>query len=557
MGSRQECHLCEVPILMARQIVTRRNLLAVGMSAVLGGCARRGHLTPCDCGPQPYMPPAPGPWPPPIPTPGPGPVPHPEPEPYPGPDNHVRIRKGFTRLSSRELQSLERGVQVMKSRPKSDPTSWWYQANMHGYVPDEESTIFEAWGSCQHGNWWFLPWHRAYLLAFEQILRAASGDPELTLPYWDWTEQPQRALPDRFFDPQSPLFVENRLITRGKPIPDDAVRWEKALRFVPFASPGNEESFGGPFQPTPKHEHDRRFGALELLAHNGVHNEIDGWMGDPDTAGRDPIFWLHHANVDRLWGEWLHLGGGRRNPDDSLWLGTRFTFFDIAGRRIEFSASDVLDLNRLGYSYDKGISTQVIQPSIEMAKPQGRNVIKEFRAGMQVDVVATDKSSRILQGSPVTIPLVVEPTQRPKVTAALKGFQGRDEADRRVLRVVFDDVRYDTRPNRFYSVYLNLSQLGQGHDPNSPHFVGLITFFESANRAAMGHALGMRRADEARITFDITENLRELGMAGAPADSITITLVPSDARGGGAADPVGGAGPGVTLGRVSITATPE
>jgi tyrosinase len=395
------------------------------------------------------------------------------------------------------------------------------------------------------------------LLAFERILRSASGDPELTLPYWDWTDPAQRALPDRFFDPNSPLFETHRRIKRGQPVPATAVAWEQAFRVVSFASPGNGEGFGGPYKTKPGHNAHDVYGALERDAHNAVHTEIGSWMGDPDTAGRDPIFWLHHANIDRLWGEWLRLGGGRRNPDDSLWLETRFTFFDPMGRRISLSASDVLDLDRLGYYYGQGTGSRIIPPTHKMAGRQRQNVIKTFPPGMAEEVIAAAGVSRALGNSPETIRLAVEPAQRPKLEAALGGIQGRGEADRQVVRVAFADVRYDTPPGRFYSVYINLPDLTLAGDPNSPYFVGLITFFESASHAAMGRGAAMRAGHGARITLDLTENLRELGLAGAPMDSITITLVPSDAKVGMAAAPLEGAGPIVSVGRISIVASPE
>lgn len=43
-----------------------------------------------------------------------------------------------------------------------------------------------------------------------------------------------------------------------------------------------------------------------------------------ETAGLDPVFWLHHANIDRLWEVWLRQGGGRTNPTDASWLGVKF-----------------------------------------------------------------------------------------------------------------------------------------------------------------------------------------------------------------------------------------
>src|ERR1700753_991774 len=59
-----------------------------------------------------------------------------------------------------DLANYKKAVAVMKLRHNDDPTGWEFQANIHN-----------NW--CPHGNWFFLPWHRAYLLHFEQICRAA------------------------------------------------------------------------------------------------------------------------------------------------------------------------------------------------------------------------------------------------------------------------------------------------------------------------------------------------------------------------------------------------
>src|SRR5262245_24057942 len=77
-------------------------------------------------------------------------------------------------LDGPEIAAFRKGVQVMKSRPASDPTSWIYQANIHGTY---DKPALPAWNTCQHGNYFFAPWHRMYVYWFERIVRAASGDP--------------------------------------------------------------------------------------------------------------------------------------------------------------------------------------------------------------------------------------------------------------------------------------------------------------------------------------------------------------------------------------------
>src|SRR2546421_4971015 len=62
-----------------------------------------------------------------------------------------------------------RAVAEMQSRPANNPTSWTYQAAMHGTY---SQTVEPDWNGCQHASWFFLPWHRMYIYWFERIVRS-------------------------------------------------------------------------------------------------------------------------------------------------------------------------------------------------------------------------------------------------------------------------------------------------------------------------------------------------------------------------------------------------
>ena len=72
-----------------------------------------------------------------------------------------------------------------------------------------------------------------------------------------------------------------------------------AFTYTNFDSPnGSGLSFGGQIaSPT---QFNAPHGELESQPHDVVHVSLNGLMDDPDTAAEDPIFWLHHANIDRL-----------------------------------------------------------------------------------------------------------------------------------------------------------------------------------------------------------------------------------------------------------------
>ena len=66
----------------------------------------------------------------------------------------------------------------------------------------------------------------------------------------------------------------------------------------------------------------------------------------------DPLFWMHHCNIDRVWDMWLNLAGGRLSPSDSAFLDQPYTFADETGMPTTVKVRDILLSRVLGYRYD-------------------------------------------------------------------------------------------------------------------------------------------------------------------------------------------------------------
>lgn len=170
-----------------------------------------------------------------------------------------------------QFASFVAAVATMKANPDpANPSSWAYWTNVHVT-------------NCPHGTAYFLAWHRGYLHYLEQQLRIVSGDSALNLPYWNYYANPN--IPAEFTDR-----------TRGNPLymPRIGTSVSNALTLAPFADTvwnfqrGTINAFES---------------QLESAPHNPVHNLIGGEMANM-TSPRDPIFYLHHANIDRLWHAW-------------------------------------------------------------------------------------------------------------------------------------------------------------------------------------------------------------------------------------------------------------
>src|SRR5215210_5130187 len=107
-----------------------------------------------------------------------------------------------------------KAVGEMQTRAAKDPTSWTFQAAIHGaYAAPPPGA---NWNECQHRSWFFLPWHRMYLYYFERIVRKAvvdaGGPADFALPYWNYDRPfPGNTLPPAFRAPTLPDGTSNPL----------------------------------------------------------------------------------------------------------------------------------------------------------------------------------------------------------------------------------------------------------------------------------------------------------------------------------------------------------
>jgi hypothetical protein len=182
----------------------------------------------------------------------------------------------------------------------------WLKENDTKDFPSEDPRSFLTWKklinvhatSCKHGGWHILPWHRLYLLYFENACRYALQDKNFALPYWDWTQD--RKIPSEFFEDKA-LSIP-RTMTPSDEIASDFSD-AKVIRNIiesdnwisMHSAPPDKRGFLGASLGA---------GAFESGPHNGVHTQVGGIMGDAFLAPEDPIFWLHHSNIDRLWADW-------------------------------------------------------------------------------------------------------------------------------------------------------------------------------------------------------------------------------------------------------------
>jgi tyrosinase len=425
-----------------------------------------------------------------------------------------------------------KAVAVMKTRPVTDPTSWLYQAAIHGYSDDPTEDGYGAdfwaklvqgqalpstadqntfWRQCQHGSWYFLPWHRMYLGFFEKIVRKTivnlGGPSDWALPYWDYNEGPQsQKLPRAFteLEPKLPDNSPNLLIepTRDSRIGDgtpnngqiflvpNRISLDQAFGEHQFAAKNQVQSFGGPV--TVFSHGGSHHGSLEQMPHDQVHDQVGGPMGDPVTAGNDPIFWLHHANIDRLWQVWLNISPennpANKNPADPRWLAlsgliaprNKFWFHDEQGMAATLNPQDVLDTTAAPFYYKyQDVSTP---PELTpVAPPAMLTQVMQPMAEELPEMVGASSEPTPLTGEAKTLNVPLFPVSGPAAHAL-----GATQAHFQKAYLHVENIRGKGRPAS-YDVYLNMPE-GAGKATENFRVGNIPTFgLEQASAATERH----------------------------------------------------------------------
>jgi tyrosinase len=163
-----------------------------------------------------------------------------------------------------------------------------------------------------HGAPGFLSWHRAYLLDLERELQKI--DPSVTLPYWRFDRPAPNLFSPDFIGSTgaignvvfSPANLLRQWQTDGGPGVSRRPLFDVQLAGAFVRSEASTLAMGGPrpkavfdLGPTPG-----GFDEMEGNPHGRAHTSFRDWISDAGTAPRDPLFFLLHCNVDRLWARW-------------------------------------------------------------------------------------------------------------------------------------------------------------------------------------------------------------------------------------------------------------
>lgn len=272
----------------------------------------------------------------------------------------VRVRMDIATFAQdvARLAKFEDAVRTMQSHSESDPKGWLRNAHAHARY----CSVAETDPDQVHFCYFFLAWHRAYIWVTERKIREISGDESFSYPYWNWSTD--RHIPAAFARSGSPLANANR-DTPPRGLRDSEVGFRRddprlrvlgvaalsARRFLATTAAQIPFSFGGIARPNSDNAYDNAF--PEGTPHGPVHVYVGGDMSDFETAARDPIFFAHHGNLDRLWENWRRDPAHKASePTSTAFLDHKFPFIWLDGSTIHVAVRDVLDTHNLGYTYD-------------------------------------------------------------------------------------------------------------------------------------------------------------------------------------------------------------
>ena len=305
-------------------------------------------------------------------------------------DTSLRQRKNINDLQGVEKDNLIKAFQGIMNLDNKDPKSFYQLGGIHWYPGNTY---------CEHHIHPFLAWHRAYILQFENALRSIPECENVTLPYWDisddkypeiFSEGPfaNYKVPQEFLDQYpdeagsgSEPFTANGTIKRNDaatynkekwtyirdathdPTNTDKVYLDKIIQ-LPSWNAFNGLDTKGNFKSTSE---------SLMHAHDMIHNANGLTTASQDVTGFEPVFWLFHANWDRLMWQWqkLHhttnVDDFKKNVkacgDSTEWIdGIGLKNMDPFTETLGLTVDQTINLNEMGIHY--------VEPALPLTKAE-------------------------------------------------------------------------------------------------------------------------------------------------------------------------------------------
>ena len=437
----------------------------------------------------------------------------------------TRLRRDVTKLDPSDplLGKYAEAVKAMHDLPADDPRNWRNQALIH-------------MNFCPHSLGMLAPdfphWHRHYITNFELICGAVVGDPTFALPYWNWSAE-QGRIPNQFYDlndldvvdlqdpsnASSPKWgavstVGTRNLPKGRGLQDDAQLGGS------FIKPAIDA-----IQTLPTYSlYYRR---LEGSPHNNTHNIVGGANGHMAAfmSPLDPIFWLHHCNVDRLWAQWQD-AGNTTPPLSGVYSGQ---FVDANKQPVAATSANAVNIADFSYTYDVLTGPVVARESrvLELQSFERQEVLSPESVQLFFfnDTATTETKSvntDIETAFNVKVSDLVPNLFKSRTFWAPEslGVKRLAAGPARILARLTNVSGPKTPAPILINVFVNCPYLSPETGWQDPHYADTFSFFGA-------HA---NHGGESEFIVDITEPLRTLSEEGRIAtNEVKVQLMPISA----------------------------
>jgi tyrosinase len=466
-------------------------------------------------------------------------------------------------------KSPDGNTDVESMWPYSDaPDSYFFQAAMHWwpkYQGIPPSPYDERWSHCTHGpassENYFLAWHRGFIYFFEVIVRGhvkrLGGPDGWALPYWNYSHY-NASTPAKPWDRSNLPWV----FSQAK-LPDGS---ENPLCIADRAKRGLQPQWPPPHKPetmyleTQTPYYDQAYAHRDFLGfnatldgrpHGAVHDDTGsgdgslsstGWMQNTVTASFDPIFWLHHSEIDRFWVGWNAAGHG--NPSDPTWLNasddpqrrTRWNFWEDGNlaKKIVVHPGQMLDPAGLADPFPHTYAYQSMPTyppphspgTAQLAAAVPRLLSRPPALGGAPQQAAAAGPLQ-LGHEPVSTTVAVH-EQAQSAVARLAELDEAPESPHVLLHL--EGVVAEGPPGN-YEIYLNYPDADRETAGSVPHYVGLLAGFGADHHHDHGDGEdggGHEGHEGASASYDITAIVAYLQAHGGWNESeATVTFVPA------------------------------
>ncbi|KAJ0081628.1 hypothetical protein Patl1_10812 [Pistacia atlantica] len=407
--------------------------------------------------------------------------------------NTLRIRPAAHLVDDAYISKYSKAIKLMKALPADDPRSFTQQANILGKLID---------------------------------------DPTFALPFWNWDSSPGMKMPAMYANSSSPLYNTLRdakhqpptLVDLDYNLTDetttnqDQINSNLKVMYRQMVSNGkNAKLFMGSAYRAGD-ESDPGAGSLENIPHGPVHI----WCGDrtqPNiedmgnfySAGRDPIFFAHHSNIDRLWTVWKTLGGKRKDFTDSDWLDASFLFYDENANPVRVKVRDCLDTKKLGYVY------QDVEIPWLKSKPTPKKFFKKVAKTFGLVADAAELKTNFVAAT--QFPIVLDKTISTVVPRPRKSRSKKEKEEEEEVLVI-ESIEFEKDAAVKFDVFINdEDEVATG--PDKTEFAGSFV--------SLPHKHKHHKKMKTRLRLGLTDLLEDLNAE--DDDSVVVTLVPRYGKG--------------------------